>query len=210
MESKLENLEQSSLEEKVDLGNLVLFSPESYTNEEIEEENFRIKDEPDHKYEKLPIEFSTNDTEQNFRDLFCFQCSLQFHGQSVYDLHQSLFHGSKDLEIKTEIKSDPESSDDEKSNTQSPILPVDEEFKCNNCNAGFSSRIHLNRHVESVHKEKKLFECNICDVAFSVKANLNVHIKSVHKGKKPFKCNICDTAFSRKKHLNGHIESVHE
>ena len=42
----MEDLEQSSLEEKVDLGNLVLFPPDSYVNKEIGEANFRIKDEP--------------------------------------------------------------------------------------------------------------------------------------------------------------------
>ena len=91
------------------------------------------------------------------RDLFCFHCSLQFNGKSVYDLHQSLVHGSKDLEMKMEIKSersDPESSNGAKSNTQSPILPVEKEFKCKDCNAGFSSKSHLNRHAESVHNEK--------------------------------------------------------
>ena len=41
----MEDLEQSSLEEKVDIGNLVLFPLDSYVNKETEEENFRIKDE---------------------------------------------------------------------------------------------------------------------------------------------------------------------
>ena len=40
----MEDLEQSSLEEKVDLGNIVLF-PKCLTKG-TEEENFRIKDEP--------------------------------------------------------------------------------------------------------------------------------------------------------------------
>ena len=68
------------------------------------------------------------------RDLFCLQCSLQFNGKYVYSLHQKLVHGSKDLEMNKEIKSeksDPESSNDAKTNTQSAILPDDEEFKCN-------------------------------------------------------------------------------
>ena len=143
------------------------------------------------------------------RDLFCFQCSLQFNGKSVYDLHQSLVHGSKDLKMKKEIKSeksDQESSNDAKSNTESPILPVDEEFKCNDCNGGFPSRSHLNRHVESVHREMKPFECNICTTSFLKKGGLKRHIESVHDGKKLSKCNICDQAFSQEGHLNKHIE----
>ena len=74
----MENLEQSSLEEKVDLGNLVL--PDSYANEDEEEVNFAIKDEPlenyhisdkadikkepveltVHEYKKAPIGLSAN------------------------------------------------------------------------------------------------------------------------------------------------------
>ena len=42
----MEDLEQSSLEEKVDIGNLVLFTLDLYVNKETEEANFRIKDEP--------------------------------------------------------------------------------------------------------------------------------------------------------------------
>ena len=39
------NMEPSSVEEKVDLGNLLLFSPQSYVNKETEEVNFMIKEE---------------------------------------------------------------------------------------------------------------------------------------------------------------------
>ena len=82
----MEDLEQSSLEEKVDLGNFVLFPLDSYVNKETKEENFRIKDEPSEiktnddisenydikketieplvdEYEKESIELSTNDNE---------------------------------------------------------------------------------------------------------------------------------------------------
>ena len=110
MEQKIEDLELSSFEEKVDLETLVLYPSEPYINEGIEEEIFRIKDEqleneisndisetaiPNHKYEKSPIEFSTNNKDPKFIDFFSFQCSLQFGGKSVYELHQSLVHGIK-------------------------------------------------------------------------------------------------------------------
>ena len=80
----MEDLDQSSLEEKVDIGNLVLFPLVLYVNKETEEANFRIKDEPSEiktnddisenhnikketieppfdEYQKEPIELSTND-----------------------------------------------------------------------------------------------------------------------------------------------------
>ena len=49
----MEDLEQSSLEEKVDIGNLVLFPLDSYVNKETEKVNFRIKDEPSNECEKF-------------------------------------------------------------------------------------------------------------------------------------------------------------
>ena len=45
MEQKFEDVELSSLEEKVNLETLVLYPSEPYINEGIEEEIFRIKDE---------------------------------------------------------------------------------------------------------------------------------------------------------------------
>ena len=160
------------------------------------------------------------------RDLFCFQCSLQFNGKSVYDLHQSLVHGSKDLKMKKEIKSeksDPESSNNAKTNKQSPFLPVDKELKGNHCNAGFPSQSHLNRHVESefrkghrnehiesVYEAKKQFKCDICNYSCSIKKTMKTHVASVHKGKKPFKCNDCDKVFFLKGSLKTHIDLVHE
>ena len=83
----------------------------------------------------------------------------------MFDLHQSLVHGinnrntSGDLEIKTEIKEEPsELSNDTKTRTYSFPPPVDEEFKCMNCNTAFSQKRGLNRHIESVHKQKKALQ----------------------------------------------------
>ena len=71
-----------------------------------------------------------------FRDLFCFQCSLQFNGKYVYDLHQLLVHGSKDIEksvgseVKMEINSEISESRNKKKTSTLLILPqVHEEKK---------------------------------------------------------------------------------
>ena len=53
-------------------------------------------------------------------------------------------------------------------------------------------------------------ECNICDASFTSKISLNRHIVSVHEGKKPFKCDICNASFSENNYLNRHIEAVHD
>ena len=59
------------------------------------------------------------------RDLFCYQCSLQFGGKPVYDLHQSLVHGiSGDSEIKIEIISEISAPTNLTKTSTLPILPT--------------------------------------------------------------------------------------
>ena len=100
-------IEPSSLEEKVDLGNLVLFPPDSYVNKdtETEEVKFVIKEEtsennisdkavimeeviepPVHEYEKTQIEFSTNS------NVKCQTCGLEFGNKVVLKIHNSMVH----------------------------------------------------------------------------------------------------------------------
>ena len=199
--SKFEDVEISSLEEKVDLENLVIYPSEPYINERLGEEhlhnflsfqsgelfkkyeNFGIKSEPleneinndisvkanelpHHNYEKSPIEFSRNvPKEQKFKALFCFLCSLQFDRKSVYDLHQSLVHGSKseDSEVKIEVVSEISETIND---SQTSTLP----------------QVHKEKK-KSYDTGKKLLPCNICGKTFSHKGHLNVHIESVHEGK---------------------------
>ena len=207
---KFEDVEQSSLEEKVDLENLILFPSKSHERTEQEHlryllslepeelfkkyENFMIKDEPseneinndtsekvnDHKYEKSPIELLTNVKEQKFKDLFCLQCSLQFDGKSVYDLHLSLVHGikdgskSEDSEVKIEIDTEIAVSTN---NTKTSILPpVHKEKKKP------SEKENLDVHIESVNRENKIIKWTDCDRAFSHKQTMNRHMESVIKG----------------------------
>ena len=147
--------------------------------------------------------------------------------------------------LQSEFKKDMNSETSESNNVTKPststsLSKIQEEnmsFKCNNCDASFSLKARLNRHIgflvcrnprtvhegklltkksnkanlkmhiESVHEQKKPFKCNICDVGFSHKGYLDKHI---HEEKKPFKCNDCGTSYSRKGNLNRHIKSVHE
>ena len=59
-------------------------------------------------------------------------------------------------------------------------------------------------------KERKPFKCNICDASFSEKGSLNKHVASVHEGKKPFQCTICDAKFGARGTLNSHVRTIHE
>jgi hypothetical protein len=100
-----------------------------------------------------------------FSDLFCYQCSLQFGGKSVYYLHQSLVHGkSGDSEVKIEISSE---ISEPTNLTKTSTLQS-------------SEKINLNVHNESIRCENKPFKCNACDGSFSQKKYLNRHIKLDH------------------------------
>ena len=92
-------------------------------------------------------------------------------------------------------------------NSWDPVLCSSIWEWCNECGAAFYWKSNLNRHIESVHEERKSFKCADCGKAFSHKHTLNGHIESVHEGKKPFKCNICDASFTSKMSF---LSAVHE
>ena len=54
-------------------------------------------------------------------------------------------------------------------------------------NVMFVMHSFLEKEV-SVHEGKKTFKCNDYDASFSRKLDLNRHIKTVHEEKKPVKC----------------------
>ena len=66
-------------------------------------------------------------------------------------------------------------------------------FKCNNCNAIFKNRKHLDQHIICVHEGNRPFQCSICNDAFSKEESLINHKETVHEGKRPFRCFICNT-----------------
>ena len=118
----MEDFEPSSLEEKVDLGNLVLFPLDSSVNEETKEANLRIKNEPleieinddisentdikkeaielpVYEYEKETIEFSTDDNKM------CQISGIEFGNKAVLNIHTSVVYPKEKtiLKVNTEI-----------------------------------------------------------------------------------------------------------
>ena len=74
---------------------------------------------------------------------------------------------------------------------------MDKENKqqCLFCNANFSTKGHLKRHEDSIHKNIK-FDCQVCGKQFKQKGQLTIHINNVHRGMK-YKCDQCDKEFTR-------------
>ena len=76
------------------------------------------------------------------RDFFCERCSLQFDKAYVFDLHLSLVHGEKKIEVKVES-------------------PICEE------NLQESQISETEFSYQTVIKNKKPFKCNVCYASFA-------------------------------------------
>ena len=68
----------------------------------------------------------------------------------------------------------------------------------------------MNRHIVTLHGEKKTFECEICNRCFAVSGKLKNHVMTVHEGRRPFECEICNRCFAQKDTLKKHVMTVHE
>ena len=204
----MEDWQNSSLEEKVDLDNLVLFPPDSYPiagiselrsgikEEKSEEDNDVIEnhDHNDIKTENFEFvdtrffEFSTNGAE------ICQTSGLEFENKDVLKLHNLLVHPE---ETKIDQNID-------------VLYKELKKFNCNICDYKFTRKFDLRKHIENVHEGMKPFKCNTCDYETSRNDCLKKHIESVHEGTKAFKCNICKYETAQKPSLGRHIKSVHE
>lgn len=75
-------------------------------------------------------------------------------------------------------------------------------FKCDICNASFSSSKKLDRHKDAVHSER-LHQCEHCDKSFRFLYALKEHEKT-HNEAKPFLCDDCGKGFALAKYLQKH------
>ena len=232
----MEDWQNSSLEEKVDLDNLVLFPPDSYPDterrefnndikEEQSEENSDVIENPAHndiKTEKVELIEPDNDTRSfefsvNGAEI-CQICGLEFGNKAVLKIHNSLLHPEEkndgqnvDLGRKDEVVHEDEVAKSD--HLKKHIKLVHEgikPFKCNMCEYKAGQKGTLKRHTESVHEGIKPFKCSMCEYKAGQKVDLKKHIESVHEGIKKFKCTICDYKTANNFKLKKHIETVHE
>ena len=67
--------------------------------------------------------------------------------------------------------------------------------------------------IEENSKVSEQFECTICDAVFTLKENLNKHIESFHdesKSKEPLKCKICYKTGTSIQEMKNHADLMHE
>ena len=236
----MEDWQNISFEEKVEVKNIVLFPSDMHLKSEIKEFKNGIKEEQsdylahnDIKTEKIELiernrdanafEFSRN---ENFT---CQICALEFGNKVVLNIHNSFMHpeetkedqipnlGMKNESVHGKIKQPQCKASDyetrQKDNLNTTIESGNKgikKFKCNLCDCKTTRKSNLKKHIESVHEGIKPFKCNICDFKTGHKPSLKKHIESIHEQIKQFKCNICDFETGHKPSLKKHIESIHE
>ena len=222
----MEDWQNSSLEEKVDLDNLVLFSPDSYPIAEISELRSGIKEEQSEEDNDViensahngikteNVEFVGQDSDTRFFESsrngaeVCQTCGLEFGNKAVLKIHNSLVHPeeNKDDQNSDLGGDDPFASLHTFDNSNHVSDSVQE-----NCNRNKNNAKH---DVETIEKiptilEETEIQMQEPDAHCEESAKLNMDT-SVHEKKKPFKCDICDYNFSGKGNLKRHTDSVHE
>ena len=84
-----------------------------------------------------------------------------------------------------------------------------ESYCCPQCSKEFITLWVLNRHIESVHEEKRSdYKCVKCHKTFNRADTLAGHTKHCQEGEK-LSCEKCNKKFDRKYNLNRHINEAH-
>ena len=86
------------------------------------------------------------------------------------------------------------------------IIPVQEEFECEQCKKKFSKKERLERHARVYHMEE--FKCEKCGKRFSRKENLKRHITVRQELK--FECELCHRKFSLRCEKMRHLKNEHK
>jgi DNA-directed RNA polymerase subunit RPC12/RpoP len=113
--------------------------------------------------------------------------------------------------MKAEVKSEPESDDDEK-NKHNPSVStpkrrkteVNEQLECLGCKKAFPNKRSLRHHIsKAVHNGiksrngvvKNSYNCLACGMEFQRVTDMDVHLRNDHAGEVHFPCFYCKKSF---------------
>ena len=84
------------------------------------------------------------------------------------------------------------------------------QFKCSNCDASFTKRPSLKKHI-CIDKIGKQFQCEYCTLIFNSNVKMKYHISREHENTHiDHPCTYCDKTYNQKKELERHILQIHE
>ncbi|XP_055618887.1 zinc finger protein 423-like [Toxorhynchites rutilus septentrionalis] len=151
----------------------------------------------------------------------CERCVITFNSRELLSEHMKQFHQSDPPMVKCEC---PKCAKDLKTLTLLRIhilvvhlghLP----FVCQYCEAAFSSRHWLLKHVEKDHSEQVTYKCPACDESFNSEQKLTLHQDQLHSqpqfefdpntGLALFPCTKCDKKLESKDLHEKHMLKAH-
>lgn len=157
---------------------------------------------------------------------FCVPCSKPFSIHSTLQIHNHLYHGTKEepeelQRICKEAEITHKGTMAYECKTCYRIFDdsykyiihyrwhrADRKFTCERCGKRKTTRTQLNEHIRKEHENKsKKFDCDICGKTLSTKCALQGHL-AVHKGEKSYTCEICGLTFVSMNRLLNH-KAVH-
>ena len=81
-------------------------------------------------------------------------------------------------------------------------------FGCGVCDARFTRKGDVERHVRIVHNKQKPFKCCRCQRAFGDKKNLRWHLMN-HDKKLFYVCEVCGFKFGKREYWENHVRFIH-
>ena len=133
------------------------------------------------------------------RDLYCYQCSLQFDNKCIFNDHLSKVHG-----IVFDVK---RVQDFKQSNLAVSFIGNKQNNETEESKMSKNEASYMKE--KKIHRVEKTYSCKLCHKKFTKSGILKVH-ERIHTGEKPFSCKICSKKFSEKFSLKVHERKFHD
>uniref|UniRef100_A0A182JEZ1 C2H2-type domain-containing protein n=1 Tax=Anopheles atroparvus TaxID=41427 RepID=A0A182JEZ1_ANOAO len=81
-------------------------------------------------------------------------------------------------------------------------------FQCSYCSSTFVTLSEVSAHLAAVHLTEDREKCQVCGALFTTKKHLNQHLQS-HSTERNHQCSECAASFKSQHHLHRHVKTVH-
>ena len=160
--------------------------------EKVNVESIVIKKEPEEEYDNICYEFSPTRLSIKSEQISDTEDIDNFDHDFTNDVKEEITIEEEDIKEVKVVKKE-----------------IDQEIKCNVCDAIFPSKDKFRTHFMSEHVEhnKSSFSCKECEKSFKDKKSLNNHFKNIHI---KLDCEYCSEKFTSKYELDKHLKAEHD
>lgn len=149
---------------------------------------------------------------------FCKKCPMVFTKVRLLREHRKEHHEKESNDVEHSYKYDEDqeiyscntcdAQCSSKEEIEKHIKGHEEQFRCLECNLGFSKAYNYATHMYE-HSEDKMFRCPLCQYTTLRRTCLLTHVNRMHLQKFPYKCETCGKGFTdvvlHKEHINEHL-----